>query len=180
VTGERAALWSDACEAAAGIAATFHSATAFIGHINEMSAKSSTSESDGISISTIHSSKGLEWRHIFLAGAEATLMPHHRSEDQEEERRLFYVAITRSKGAVDITFSKFRFGKSQTPSPYLAEISKAPTGAVIWTGGENYSEKSQPPSKDTPQKIEQPAQLNAMPKVYRRRGGKSLIPPEER
>lgn len=180
VTGERAALWSDACEAAAGIAATFHSATAFIGHINEMSAKSATSESDGISISTIHSSKGLEWRHIFLAGAEASLMPHHRSEDQEEERRLFYVAITRSKGAVDITFSKFRFGKSQTPSPYLAEISKAPTGAVIWTGNENYSEKSQLPSKDTPQKTDQPTQSNAMPKVYRRRGGKSLIPPDER
>lgn len=181
VTGERAALWSDACEAAAGIAATFHSATAFIGHINEMGAKSSTSESEGISITTVHSSKGLEWRHVVIAGAEASLMPHHRSDDAEEERRLFYVALTRSKGAVDITFSKFRFGKSQSPSPYLSEISKALTGAVVWAGGDQPPEPQQQQLSTAPaQRAEQPNQNNAMPKVYRRRGGKSLIPPEER
>lgn len=182
VNGERAALWSDACEAAAAIAATFESATAFIGHINEMGARSSSFEGEGIAISTIHSSKGLEWRHVYIAGAEATLMPHHRSEDQEEERRLFYVALTRSKGAVDISFSRFRFGKSQTPSPYLNEISKAPKGAVIWAGDGQPSPVEQQQASSAPlQRPETTTQRDGMPKVYRRRGGgRSMIPPEER
>lgn len=181
VNGERAALWSDACEAAASIAATFDSAIAFIGHINEMGARSASSEGEGIAITTIHSSKGLEWRHVFIAGAEATLMPHHRSDDLEEERRLFYVALTRSKGAVDITFSRFRFGKSQTPSPYLNEISKAPKGAVVWAGDGQPAPTQPQPTSVPPQRTEVTTQRNGMPKVFRRRGGgRSMIPPEER
>lgn len=180
-TGERAALWADASEAAADFAKNFSTSEAFQSHINQMSGQIDTGDSDGVAITTIHSSKGLEWKHVIIAGCEATLMPHHRSEDKEEERRLFYVALTRSKGAVDATYSKNRFGKSQMPSPYLTEISKAPQGAVLWVGAEAEADiKPRTTAKVVAPKKPEPTSKDGMPKVYRRRGGRSLIPPDER
>ena len=52
---------------------------------------------DAIQVMSCHRGKGLESPVVFLAGACAGIIPHHRSDDIEEERRLFYVAITRAK-----------------------------------------------------------------------------------
>jgi DNA helicase-2/ATP-dependent DNA helicase PcrA len=83
---------------------------------------------------TIHASKGLEFPVVFIAGAEAGIIPHQRSMDEgdagpealEEERRLFYVAITRAREKLFIT-SCLRRRRLQNdtdcaPSPFLAEI----------------------------------------------------------
>ena len=90
-----------------------------------------------VSLMTIHSAKGLEFPVVFIAGAEEGLIPHERSIDDaedekeaagniEEERRLFYVAITRAREKLYITScQKRRRQQSATeckPSPFLEEI----------------------------------------------------------
>jgi DNA helicase-2/ATP-dependent DNA helicase PcrA len=89
-----------------------------------------------VNLMTIHASKGLEFPVVFIAGAEDGIIPHERSmeegdEDQkggaiEEERRLFYVAITRARDKLFITSCLQRRRLQSTadcvPSPFLAEI----------------------------------------------------------
>jgi DNA helicase-2/ATP-dependent DNA helicase PcrA len=91
-----------------------------------------------VNLMTIHASKGLEFPVVFIAGAEAGIIPHERSlaEDDgegegsiEEERRLFYVAITRARDKLFITSCRKRRRLQNTadcaPSPFLAEIPPA-------------------------------------------------------
>ena len=80
--------------------------------------------SDAIKILTVHNAKGLEFNNVFITGLEDGLFPHERSgdtlpEDQEEERRLFYVALTRAKEKLFLSFANFRtiFGSRQINSP---------------------------------------------------------------
>ena len=89
-------------------------------------------ESQGkINLMTIHASKGLEFPVVFIIGAEDGIIPHARSIEDgegniEEERRLFYVAITRARDKLFITSCLHRKKASQEaecfPSPFLAEI----------------------------------------------------------
>ncbi len=79
---------------------------------------------------TIHASKGLEFPVVFNVGLEEGLFPSGLSinsrEELEEERRLFYVAVTRAKSRLVITYanSRYRFGQLQQnePSRFLEEI----------------------------------------------------------
>jgi DNA helicase-2/ATP-dependent DNA helicase PcrA len=87
-----------------------------------------------VNLSTIHAAKGLEFPVVFIAGVEKGLIPHEKSitEDDddagsiEEERRLFYVAITRAREKLYITSCRQRKRMQNTadcePSPFLAEI----------------------------------------------------------
>jgi DNA helicase-2/ATP-dependent DNA helicase PcrA len=63
-----------------------------------------------VTISTIHRAKGLEWKHVYVSSS-AGMFPHNRSEGDQrrmaEERRLFYVAVTRAEDAVTLTYSDF-------------------------------------------------------------------------
>ncbi len=87
---------------------------------------------DKINLMTIHSAKGLEFDTVFIAGAEKDIIPHIRTleeneENLEEERRLFYVAITRAKNILYISSCKSRNkrGKREEtggPSQFLEEI----------------------------------------------------------
>ena len=80
---------------------------------------------------TVHASKGLEFKHVFVAGLEDGLFPNQRrneevDKDSEEERRLFYVAITRAKEKLFLSFANFRtiFGARNinTPSEFISDI----------------------------------------------------------
>ncbi|KPK85263.1 MAG: ATP-dependent DNA helicase [Bacteroides sp. SM23_62_1] len=83
-----------------------------------------------VTIMTIHSAKGLEFRHVFVTGLEEDLFPSRLSsstrEELEEERRLFYVAVTRAMKKVILTFaeSRYKWGilLSCTPSRFIREI----------------------------------------------------------
>jgi DNA helicase-2/ATP-dependent DNA helicase PcrA len=116
------------------------------------------------------------------------MMPHQRADDVEEERRLFYVAITRTKGAVDLSMARSRFGRAQTPSPFLAELAKAPKGAYKFIGDDwNATAKSQPVSQAkgghagaTTQKNAAAGSSQAVKTYILADGRRSLIPPEER
>ncbi len=85
---------------------------------------------DVVTLMTIHASKGLEFKYVYLVGMEEDLFPSARmlgsKEDLEEERRLFYVAVTRAQKKVTLSYalSRYRFGKSvrTKPSRFLHEI----------------------------------------------------------
>jgi DNA helicase-2/ATP-dependent DNA helicase PcrA len=85
---------------------------------------------DKVNLMTIHAAKGLEFPVVFIAGAEDGVIPHERSLEEggdiEEERRLFYVAITRARDKLYISSCLKRRRLQDTvdctPSPYLAEI----------------------------------------------------------
>jgi len=84
---------------------------------------------DRISMMTLHSAKGLEFSTVILVGLEEGILPSNQSigqENVEEERRLFYVGITRAREKLLITHSKHRnvYGKmdQQRPSRFLSEI----------------------------------------------------------
>src|SRR3989338_4789208 len=85
-----------------------------------------------ITLMTVHSSKGLEFPVVFIAGMEEGLFPHSRATlaplELEEERRLCYVAITRAKDRLILTHAKYRsiFGSTQTnlPSRFIYEMPK--------------------------------------------------------
>jgi DNA helicase-2/ATP-dependent DNA helicase PcrA len=67
----------------------------------------------GVVLSTLHAAKGLEWDHVFLAGVSDGILP--MGNDVEEERRLFYVGLTRAKNQLHLSYSG-------TPSPFLSGI----------------------------------------------------------
>jgi DNA helicase-2/ATP-dependent DNA helicase PcrA len=83
-----------------------------------------------VTLMTMHSSKGLEFPIVFILGMEEGLFPHNMSlldqKELEEERRLCYVAVTRAKERLFLTFAKFRriFGSAQAnlPSRFIGEI----------------------------------------------------------
>ena len=84
---------------------------------------------DGPILSTVHASKGLEFPVVFLVGLEHNTFPHERALGEgglEEERRLFYVAITRARQELIITFAKKRFKfheyVRERPSEFLSEL----------------------------------------------------------
>lgn len=93
-------------------------------------ADSESDEDDVVKLMTIHASKGLEFPCVFSVGLEENLFPSMMSlydrDDLEEERRLFYVAITRAKEKLWITYSlaRYRFGNlvQNQPSRFLDEI----------------------------------------------------------
>jgi len=87
-------------------------------------------DKDKVSLMTVHAAKGLEFDYIFIAGMEEGLFPSGmltgRNEEIEEERRLFYVALTRAKKRVTISYAKnrYRWGKPVqcSPSRFIFEI----------------------------------------------------------
>ena len=106
--------------------------TDYLQEVSLLTDQDSDKEGDGekITLMTIHSAKGLEFKNVFVVGLEENLFPSPMSSDSmrglEEERRLFYVAITRAEEHCYLSFAKsrFRFGKTEmsSPSRFLKDI----------------------------------------------------------
>ena len=88
-------------------------------------------KSKGVRFMTVHASKGLEFKYVFITGLEQDLFPHSKNgsktkEEMEEERRLFYVAVTRARHKLYLTYASLRtiFGMKQvnTPSEFIYDI----------------------------------------------------------
>jgi len=87
-------------------------------------------DTDKVLLMTIHAAKGLEFNYVFIAGLEENLFPSQMAittrEELEEERRLFYVALTRAKRQASLSYSisRYRYGNSLScePSRFLEEI----------------------------------------------------------
>ena len=86
---------------------------------------------DEVTLITMHSCKGLEFPHVFIVGMEDGLLPHSRSKEEgtlDEERRLFYVALTRAQETLTLSHctGRKRYGQVLPchPSPFLRELPK--------------------------------------------------------
>lgn len=126
-------------------------------------------DADSVKLMTIHAAKGLEFSCVFVGGLEETLFPNAMSintrEELEEERRLFYVAITRAKKKLWLTYAnaRYRFGQLQQnePSRFIDEMpeeyidrsfagggirNQSSNGARQWNSGGSSGFKPQQPS----------------------------------
>jgi DNA helicase-2/ATP-dependent DNA helicase PcrA len=95
------------------------------------------SETDRVTLMTVHAAKGLEFPAIFIVALEQGLMPHERSrehpEQEEEERRLLFVGITRAREELQLSLARRRMFRGQikitVPSMFLDEL---PRGELDW------------------------------------------------
>ncbi|MCM3690181.1 ATP-dependent helicase [Neobacillus niacini] len=117
----------------------FSSIQAFLSHTEHMSAMNKEIKNlskhfpDAISLSTIHRAKGLEYKHVYIIGAVDGSLPHDYALDSsrngdfaalEEERRLFYVAMTRAKQELLISVPQNRRGKKANSTRFLTPLMK--------------------------------------------------------
>lgn len=110
----------------------FDTLAAFLDHVSLVMENTGPANLDCVSIMTLHSAKGLEFKHVFLTGWEEGLFPHQRTLDEvgtkglEEERRLAYVGITRARETLYILYAANRrihgSWQSSIPSRFIAEI----------------------------------------------------------
>jgi DNA helicase-2/ATP-dependent DNA helicase PcrA len=110
----------------------------FLAHAALESGENQAAEgTDAIQLMTVHSAKGLEFHAVFITGLEEGLFPHEQSvaeqDGLEEERRLMYVAITRARTRLYLSFAQTRLLHGQTrynvSSRFLDEI---PAGVMKW------------------------------------------------
>lgn len=82
-------------------------------------------KTEGITLSTMHSAKGLEYEAVFVISAVEGIIPYEKSSEPseiEEERRLFYVGATRAKNYLYISVVRNKNGQEMQPTPFLSEI----------------------------------------------------------
>jgi DNA helicase-2/ATP-dependent DNA helicase PcrA len=110
----------------------FSSLIEFLEYVSLVEARDDKSSQDSVNIMTIHAAKGLEFNLVFIPGLEEGIFPSARSVEErnglEEERRLLYVAITRARKNLYLTYAKSRyiFGDYQMslPSRFIEELPK--------------------------------------------------------
>lgn len=96
--------------------------------IRQEQKKQQVKEEPGVSLMTMHASKGLEFPVVFVPTLNEDIVPYRKAVQEgnlEEERRMLYVAMTRAKTYLHLSFVKERFHKEAEPSPFLYEISPA-------------------------------------------------------
>lgn len=111
-------------------------------------------EAKGVTLISLHSSKGLEFPVVFIVGAEEDILPHKKSVysgDIEEERRLMYVGITRAMKELYITYTchRIKYGKEEPsmPSRFIEEIPDTATESLNRADEDN-SEESERKARD--------------------------------
>jgi ATP-dependent DNA helicase UvrD/PcrA len=109
----------------------FLSQLALISNVDAEAAPNQTADKEAVNLSSVHQAKGLEFRAVFVIWLTDGMFPSARSLDThealEEERRLFYVAVTRARDELYLTFPQMRLGGGygevfQRPSRFLKEI----------------------------------------------------------
>ena len=100
----------------------FTSIKAFLGHVSIIKQNSGKNK-NGVKLMTVHGSKGLEFKHVFVPSATSENYPHQMSQCEEEERRLFYVACSRAMDCMDVSVPVYGKGGAMfEPSPFLKDV----------------------------------------------------------
>jgi ATP-dependent DNA helicase UvrD/PcrA len=127
------AEWTAVVEAAIAVASSCRSLEEFEAKIAEQSASHRHAPQNAVVLSTVHSAKGLEWETVFVVGMEEGVLPHANNDDLEEERRVAYVAITRTKRILGLTYAAVRYGQPSRPSQFLFELAGKEQRYCVWT-----------------------------------------------
>ncbi len=99
----------------------------------EEQAEKIRTQKDAITISTLHSVKGLEYDRVYILDVNEGVMPYHKAvltSEIEEERRMFYVGMTRARKELHLYHIEEKFGKKVDPSRFLLELEEAPKKRV--------------------------------------------------
>ena len=160
--------------------ADFSTMVEFLEYVSLIEARDDKNLTDAISVMTVHGAKGLEFDLVFVPGLEDGLFPSGKSIDErnglEEERRLMYVAITRAKKELVLSYAKSRyiFGdyQMQMPSRFLKEL---PESEVIFEEvgfgsdflfnkrSDNYENRYAAPASKFSQSYNKPSSLYSKP-----------------
>ncbi len=140
-------------------------------------------DSDSINLLTIHNAKGLEFQAVFVAGIEEGLLPHNRSiyEDKgvEEERRLLYVAITRAKEYLYLTYASYRringLNDASAPSRFLSEIGTKTTNKTSFVTYPQAPKRKSLASVKKPNKINNNSKFRPGDKIHHEIFGSGMI-----
>lgn len=140
--------------------------------------KADAADNNHISLMTIHAAKGLEFEHVYIVGVEEDLFPSQMAKatprELEEERRLFYVAVTRARERVVLSFAQNRYKwgtpATCTPSRFIADISmEYLDNPDILFGSKNNHEVDSPgmrPNRFTPRQPQTEISANRyLPKI---------------
>ena len=100
------------------------SAKAFLQKIDIIKANNKKNkDEDALNLSTIHSAKGLEYKVVYAVGMNDKNYPHEMDIDYEESRRLVYVAFSRAKDELNVSYPVYQIDEESTkPSPFLIDI----------------------------------------------------------
>lgn len=109
-------------------------------------------EKEKVTLMTVHSAKGLEFNHVFIVGMEEDLFPSSMAKSErrglEEERRLFYVAITRAKSSCTITYARSRFKNGLINAAKESQFLKDIDPSLVIMDKNSASAISPPPEAD--------------------------------
>jgi DNA helicase II / ATP-dependent DNA helicase PcrA len=127
------AEWTSVVEAVVAMASACGSLQELEAKIAEQSAALREPVENAVVLSTIHSAKGLEWETVFVTGLEQGVLPHANNDDLEEERRVAYVAVTRAKRLLGLSYAAERFRQGTAPSQFLSELAGKAPRLCIWS-----------------------------------------------
>lgn len=114
----------DGCRPFKTVEAWYEHLTAYKERLLEQRGKKER-DPDAITLATLHSAKGLEFQEVFLVDVNEGTIPHRKASmeaDIEEERRLFYVGMTRAKDRLHLFYVRERYGKRVEPSVFLEPL----------------------------------------------------------
>ena len=94
----------------------------FILYLDDINRQVVMENNDKVHLSTIHRAKGLEYPIVFIVGLNDGLLPHAKSNNQDDERRLLYVGITRAENELYLSSTVSYNGNLMNPSPFIEEI----------------------------------------------------------
>ncbi len=99
----------------------------FIKYLNVLNEDVKKQNKDKVKLLTIHKAKGMEYPIVFIIGCNEKMLPHYKNNNVDDERRLFYVAITRAERELYITYSSNFNGDFVEVSPFIKDIEKTIT-----------------------------------------------------